>query len=440
MTEDLVPPYDLAAEQGVLGAMMMRPEAIWEAQAILEPGDFYQPKHETIYRAIRTLTDSQRPADMIAVSDELQRTGQLQRAGDAAYLAEIVDGTITAMQVSYYATIVRDHALRRRMIGEAQRILQAAYTKQGDAQEELERARTGLDRVVRAATTSVENVAGSFQRVVTALDERPLSTPSPWPAIDDLIVGLVPGKLYIIGARPGEGKSLAALQFARAMCVRGNVAFSSLEMGEDELTERLIASMAEVSLSSLTRHTLSPAEWERVAAVRSRIQPMPLFIDDRGDVTVTQIKSYARSVARRGRMGGVVVDYVQLVSGGDSEKKRYEVLGETTRQLKVMAKELECPVLVLSQLNRESARGGKLRLAPSLADLRESGSIEQDADVVILLQRVLEADGQPGGELDVIVAKNRSGLTASRRLRFEGHFARIVSDVRVPVYDAPVPE
>jgi len=210
-------------------------------------------------------------------------------------------------------------------------------------------------------------------------------------------------------------------------------------MGEDELTERLVSSMGDVPLGSLTRHQLTEDEWSKVQAVQPRIENMPLFVDATPDVTITHIKSHARSVARKGgKLGGVVVDYLQLISGTDSKQKKYEIVSEVSRQLKIMAKELDCPVVALSQLNRESAGVGKLRREPNLADLRESGSIEQDADVVLLLQRQVNEDGSKAPELKIIVAKNRSGREGRVSLRWEGGFARVVNRPAV-LYDAPVP-
>jgi len=439
VTDELVPPHDVAAEQRVLGGMMMSGEVVWEVAGVLQPGDFYLPKHEVIFEAIRALSDRQQPADFVSVCDELRRTGLIDRAGTEVYLGEILDGTITGYQAVHYASIVRDHAIRRRTIEVGNRMAALAFRQEGDPDEALEAARADLDRVVRVATTDARNVRESFWRVVKGLEEQPKGVPTPWYELDTLMVGLIPGKLYVVGGRPGDGKTIMGLQLARALCVAGPVAFSSLEMGEDELTERLVSSMGDVPLGSLTRHQLTEDEWSKVQAVQPRIENMPLFVDATPDVTITHIKSHARSVARKGgKLGGVVVDYLQLISGTDSKQKKYEIVSEVSRQLKIMAKELDCPVVALSQLNRESAGVGKLRREPNLADLRESGSIEQDADVVLLLQRQVNEDGSKAPELKIIVAKNRSGREGRVSLRWEGGFARVVNRPAV-LYDAPVP-
>jgi replicative DNA helicase len=440
MPEQRVQPHDLIAEQSVLGGMMLSKSAVWDCLATVEGPDFYTPKHQTMFEAISSVAGRDEPVDALTVIDELTKSGSLASAGGPEYVHEVTGVPPTAANAGYYANMVREFAIKRRMIEAGERITAWGFASAGDAQEQLEAGRTELDRIVRASTTDVRSVGASFNRVVDAIGSRPDATPTPWASLDEILVGLMPGKLYVVGARPGDGKTIMGLQFARALAVRGNVAFSSLEMAEDELTQRLIASMATVDLGALTRHMLTEAEWEKVATVRPRIERMPLFVDDRSGVTITQIKSFARSVARKGHIGGVVVDYLQLVSGTSNDQKRFEIVSEVSRQLKIMARELECPVLALSQLNRESAGSGKLRQRPTLAHLRESGSIEQDADVVMLLQRSEEKDGLPGDRLDVHVAKNRSGRVTTRPLLWEGKYARISPFTTAVRFDPPVPD
>lgn len=439
---DRMPPYDELAEQSVLGAMMLSKNAIWDVLGTVEPGDFYDPKHEVVYEGIRTLVDHERPVDVLSVIDELQRAGKVARAGGEGYVHTLTDVVITTVNAGYHATIVRDAAVRRRMIEAGERIAAKGYAREGDVHEQLEQARAELDGAVRAATTSVVSVGPAFSRVVDALstpESQHAIVPTPWEQLNRYMVGMRPGALIVVGARPSEGKSIIGLQLARALAVRGNVAFSSLEMPEDEITQRLIASMASVSLGSIGRSTLTEEEWDRVAKVRPRIERMPLFVDDRSQVTITQIKSFARSVSRKGKLGGVVVDYLQLVSGTRADQKRFEVVSEVSRQLKIMARELECPVVALSQLNREAAGVGKMRRNPTLSDLRESGSIEQDADVVLLLQRQVETDGLPGPDLDIHVAKQRQGRLGKVSLLFEGQYAR-VSTHSAARFELPIPD
>lgn len=436
--DDRIPPSDEWAEQSVLGGLMLSASAIWDVTGVVAGQDFYQPKHQVIFDAIMFLHSKGNPTDVITVSDYLTKAGELDRAGGAPYLHTLTSLVPTAASSGYYAGIVAEKALLRRLVEAGTRVVQMGYGAEGEADDLVEQARAELDRVGRITKTNVANIGSTFQSVIVDLEEAPKAVPTPWWTLDELIVGLVPGKLYVIGGRPGDGKTIVGLQMARALAARGNVAMCSLEMGQDELTQRLIASMAGVDMGSLARHSLTDAEWERVAEVRPRIAPMPLFVDDRPGLSITQIKAFARTVARKGQLGGVVVDYLQLISGGPKQS-RYEIVSEVARQLKNMAKELDCPVIALSQLNRGEKNLGKAQREPTLSDLRESGEIENAADVVLLLQRHIEDDGKPGTNLKVIVAKNRSGITGRRTLRWEARFARVVTPA-VAMYDAPVPD
>ena len=439
VVDDRIPPNDEMAEQSVLGGLMLSTSAIWDVTGVVAGQDFYQPKHQVIFDAIMFLHSKGNPTDVITVSDYLTKMGNLDRAGGAPYLHTLTSLVPTAASSGYYAGIVSEKALLRRLVEAGTRVVQMGYGAEGEADDLVEQARAELDRVARITKANVRNIGATFQDVIVDLEASPKAVPTPWWQLDELIVGLVPGKLYVVGGRPGDGKTIVGLQMARALAARGNVAMCSLEMGQDELTQRLIASMAGVDMGSLARHTLTDEEWTKVAEVRPRIAPMPLFVDDRPGLSITQIKSFARSVARKGQLGGVVVDYLQLISGTSPKQSRYEIVSEVARQLKNMAKELGCPVIALSQLNRGEKNLGKSQREPTLSDLRESGEIENAADVVLLLQRHMEDDGKPGTNLKVIVAKNRSGLTGRRTLRWEARFARVVTSP-VAMYDAPVPD
>jgi replicative DNA helicase len=232
----------------------------------------------------------------------------------------------------------------------------------------------------------------------------------------------MPGAVYVLAARPGGGKSMCALNMAVDLAKRGPVAFVSFEMMQPEIWRRLIAAEAEVSLTKLNRNRLEPADWDRVRDARARIMDMPLFIDDRMGSSMTQVEAYVRQVARKGKLAGVVVDYLQLIPSTDPRKSRWEHIGDLTRQFKQLAGKLGVPVILLSQLNRESEKIDRL---PTLSDLRESGSIEQDADVVLFLARRKDKLGQFEDVVDLIVAKNRHGAMGRLELDWEGKFARL---------------
>ena len=423
--EGRVPPQNLLAEQSVLGSMMLSKAAVVDVGDVLDPGDYYVPKHEVIHRAILSLVDRGEPHDIISVTDELTRTGKISKAGGFGYVASLTDAMPTAANAGYHAEKVREKAIMRRLVEAGERIVQMGYASEGIAIDLAEKARAELDAAAQNSRRDLRPIGEAFGRVVTDLEEKPSYIETPWREINDYIGGLRPGCLYVVGARPGEGKTIMGLQIATQLALSGPVAFSSLEMSEDELLKRLIAMKAKVHMTPMGTHSLSAEDWEKIAIARSGILALPLFVDDRSGVNITQIKAHARSAQRKGQLRGVVVDYIQLITGGDPRQQRWEIVGEISRQLKILARELQCPVVALAQLNRESV--GKQKRAPQIADLRESGSIEQDADVIMLLQRQRDQDDIVTDQLNVFVAKNRHGRTGMRTLLWEGQYARLSS-------------
>jgi replicative DNA helicase len=431
-------PHDDVAEQSVLGAMMLSPTAVWDVLDVVEARDFYQPRNEIVFEAIMSLSASDEPIDPITVSDALARRGELSKVG-VTYPHEVVTATPTAANAAYYAHIVHDKAIRRRMLVAGERILEAGYSETGEADALVEQARAEVDGVIGAEKSETVRIGAAFNEVVDELSTTPDVIETPWPEINKIIVGLRPGRLVVIGARPGEGKTMVAAQLALACCSRGPVAYSSLEMTRGELLRRLMSSQANVHMGSLERSFLSTEEWERVAEIRPTLDALPLFVDDRSEVTITQIRAHARSVSRKGKLGAIVVDYLQLVSGaGDDE--RYKIVSEVSRQLKIMAKQFDCPVIALSQLKRAPQMQGKVRKPPTLEDLRESGNIEQDADLVILLQRGQSEDGHPDNRLRMHAAKHRQGRQGYAHLWWEGAYARVSSWRNHGQTELPIPD
>jgi replicative DNA helicase len=413
-------------ERSVLGGMMLSKSAVWDVLDILDPQDFADWRHETVFRAISALANRNEPTDAISVSAELDRMNELAKIGGAGELHMMSSDVPTASNAGYYADVVKQGAIKRRLIEAGTRIVSEA-NNEGDAFELAENARAEIDRAASSARIEISSVGDDLDDVIKRLKEQPRFVESPWRDINALINGFRPGALYVIGARPGSGKTIMGLQAAVGLARHGHVAFSSLEMDSSDLTKRMFSLKGSIHMSSLTKNVLTPSEWGMIDELRPRIQKMPLFIDDRSGVTITQIKAFARSVSRRGELSAVVVDYLQLITGTDSRKPRHETVAEISRQLKIMSRELNVPVIALSQLNRESeARHGARRL-PTLSDLRESGSIEQDADVVLLLQRGMDEFEQPSDELDVVIAKNRHGSTGKVTLLWEGQFARVTT-------------
>lgn len=420
--QEVAPQFDRFAEQSVLGAMMLDVRAVWEVIDLLAPTDFHEPRHEVIARAVVGLAHQNKPTEAGSLVEELTRQGELARVGGAAYVWELMGIPTTWSNAGYYAEIVLQTSLRRRLLLAGEAITGLGKSAAGDVFEHVETARGLVDQVTRSAKVDVRPVGDTFMAMLDSLSQPPQFVETPWRDLNEFIGGLRPGKLYVVGARPASGKSIIGLQLAVQLAHEGNVAFSSLEMSEEDLQKRLLSMFGDIHMSALMNQALTPEDWERVARVKGRVMGAPIFIDDRSSVGVTQIKAFARSTARKGKLAGVVVDYLQLMSGRDGDKARHEVVGEFSRQLKILARELEVPVIALSQLNRapEKRVGGK----PTLADLRESGSIEQDADAVLLLNRE-EHDAKRRHLLEVIVAKNRHGKTGTLELLWQGEYARV---------------
>lgn len=417
--------YDKLAEQSVLGSMMLNRDAVWEVAALLVPTDFHDLRHEDIARAIVGLAHRNLPTDPISVTEELTKTGKLARVGGAEYLHELHGIPMTWTNVGFYADIVKQRAIRRKMVIAGETVANFGRSGVGDVFEHVETARTLMDDLAKSTRVDVKPIGDSFQSMIESMEQPPAMVATPWSDLDAYLGGLRPGKLYVVGARPAMGKSIVALQLARKLATKGNVAFASLEMDEDEIQKRLLAQYAEVNFTSLMNGTLTSDDWKRIAEARPNVVGAPIYISDAFAMNITQVKAFARSVARRGELSGVVVDYLQLMTATDLDrtKDRHLVVGEISRQLKIMSRELNVPVVALSQLNRgpETRKSGE----PSLADLRESGSIEQDADAVLLLHRD-DKDRDRRHLLKVIVAKNRSGRTGSIELIWQGQYARVL--------------
>ncbi len=419
MNDQMTPPQDVDAERSTLGAMMLSREVIEDITDLVAGPDFYRPAHETIFRTILELTARREPVDVVTVSNALSRDGDVERVGGIAYLHEIAQGCPTPSAGPYYAGIVAKQAVRRRMVTAGHKIALLA-NQAGDESELVELARKEVDATSKATTSTVQSFGETIDAMLDQLDEKPDYIPTPWQAVNDIIGGLRPGGLYVIGARPSVGKSVVALQLAKAMTAKGSVAFSSLEMSESDVQMRAVSADLRIDLKRLIERDLTPGDWEKIRNRRAAWQDVPLFVDDNSGVTITDIKRFARSVNRRRPLAGLVVDYLQLMSQppGDG-RPRHEFVSDMSRQLKILAMEMKIPVVALSQLNRGSTqREDKM---PTISDLRESGSIEQDADVVILLHR--EIMGENRGDLAMLVAKNRNGATDVAHLTFWGHYS-----------------
>ncbi|MBA4084476.1 MAG: replicative DNA helicase [Kytococcus sp.] len=429
---DRLPPQDLGAEQSVLGGMLLSKDAIADVGEAVRGHDFYKPSHELIFDAVIDLYSRGEPADAITVADELSKRGDLQRAGGQAYLHDLIQSVPTAANAGYYAQIVAERAVLRRLVEAGTKIVQMGYAQGGGDVEEIVNAaqaevytvaekRGGEDYAplwdtLNETMTEIEVAAGRTDEMT--------GVPTGFQDLDELTHGLHPGQMIVIAARPAIGKSTLGVDIARAAAIHHGMATAifSLEMSRSEITMRVLAAEASIQLQHLRRGKMSDPDWRKLSRVVGRISDSPLYIDDSPNLALMEIRAKARRLKQQHNLKLIVIDYLQLMSSGKKVESRQQEVSEFSRALKLLAKELQVPVIAISQLNRGPEQRTDKR--PAMSDLRESGSIEQDADLVILLHRDRDPGSEREGEADVIVAKHRNGPTADIVLGFQGHYAR----------------
>jgi len=439
--ESRVPPHNLHAEESLLGALLLSTEVVNQISELgITVEHFYKPAHQHIYSAIRGLMAGGHAVDVVTVADELRRNGLLDDIGGAQALNELQNATPAISNAHRYAKIVQDTAVLRKLISVAGEITEIAYMEPDDVTKALDEAETKVfevaeDRVVDSTRpladllpVAMDHLQETFERgdtitgVATGFND-----------LDELLSGLQPSTLNIIGARPAMGKTALGLGIATnvAKTTHKPVLVFSLEMGHAELTQRILSSEAEVESQKLRTGRLQEADWTKIGRAINRIDSVPLFLDDNPRVTVMEIRAKARRLkARSGGLALIMIDYLQLMSGGSNAENRQLEVSEISRGLKILARELEVPIIALSQLSRTLESRADKR--PMLADLRESGSLEQDADVVMFLYRdeVYNRDSPDKASAELIIAKHRSGPTGVARLVFRGQYTKFGNAAR----------
>lgn len=436
---DKTPPQDVAAEQCVLGGMLLSKDAIADVVEILKTNDFYRPVHATIFDTILDIYGRGEPADSITVAAALADSGDLVRIGGAPYLHTLIASVPTAANAAYYARIVSERAVLRRLVEAGTKIVQLGYgTANGGSRD--------VDDIVDLAQQAVydvterrvsEDFAVLADMLQPTLDEIEAvgaqggvmtGVPTGFSDLDRLLNGLHAGQLIIVAGRPGLGKSTASMDFARNAAIRANqaAAIFSLEMSKVEIVMRLLSAEARVPLHVLRSGQLSDDDWTKLARCMGEISEAPLFVDDTPSMNLMEIRAKARRLKQRHDLKMIVVDYLQLMTSPKRTESRQQEVADLSRGLKLLAKEVECPVIAVSQLNRGPEQRTDKR--PQLSDLRESGSIEQDADVVILLHRddYYDKESPRAGEADFIVAKHRNGPTDTVTVAAQLHLSRFV--------------
>lgn len=415
----------------VLGGLFVAPVRWNEVGERVALDDFADPRHRLIFQTMAELAALHIPLDLVTVGDAMEAAGRLPRAEDFAYLAVLVRDTPSAANVLAYADVVRGYARRRALLRLADDL--AGWARQGDADAAIARLREGLDRQAAVDVVGLRPLSAIMPEVLDALDERAtrthalLGTGTGLAALDDLTDGLAPGRLYVVSGRPGTGKSVLSLQLAREAFTAGkSVALFSLEMPADEVTHRLLAADIPMDLSKIHAARLDSGDWDCVAHSAARLAPAGLWIDDSSHLTVDDLAGRVRRLHRKTPVGLVVVDYIGLLDSARKTDNRVLEIGDITRRLKQLAKELSAPVVAVAQLNRKLEERGDKR--PILSDLRESGSVEQDADVVMFIYRdeLYNPDSMDRGCVEILIRKNRGGPTGMVPAVFSGAHCRIL--------------
>ena len=432
-----VPPQNLEAEQSVLGAILLENEAINQALEVLSSEDFYRESHREIFRAMAELSDRSQPVDAITLTDLLKGRGRLEAVGGPAYIAELAAGVPTAANIAHYARIVREKAVLRSLASIATEIASSAYDGPVSVDEFLDEAEHRVfeisERRIRASFHSMRDLTRDSLKLIERLYERRemvTGVPTGFIDLDRITAGFQPSDLIVIAGRPSMGKTALALNVAAYAALEADphvgVAFFSLEMSREQLVLRMLCSEARVDSAKTRAGYLADRDFQRLAEAAVRLSEAPIFVDDSSDITPITLKAKCRRLARDSstNLGLIIVDYLQLMRASRPGESREKEIAEISRALKALAKELKVPVIALSQLNRQVESRPDRR--PLLADLRESGAIEQDADVIAFIYRdeMYHRDSKEPGVAEVIVAKQRNGPTDTAKLTYLSQFPR----------------
>jgi replicative DNA helicase len=428
-----VPPHSVEAEQSVLGGLLLDNLAWDRAGDLLTDGDFYRYEHRLIYAAIGALVGQSRPADVITVFEQLQGMGKSADCGGLAYLNALAQSVPSAANMRRYAEIVRERSILRKLIAASDDIATSAFNPQGrQVSTVLDEAESKIFQIGEEGSRQKQGFQGIDKLVVSLIDrvqelhdngaEEVTGVRTGFYDLDRMTAGLQKGDLIVLAARPSMGKTAFALNIAEHVAVQEGlpVLVFSMEMGASQLALRLVGSLGRINQQNLRTGRLDSGEWERLTGAVERLGQVQLYIDETAALTSSELRARARRMARQfGTLGLIVIDYLQLMSGSSgSDENRATELGEISRGLKALAKELQCPVIALSQLNRSVESRNDKR--PMMSDLRESGAIEQDADIIMFIYRddYYNKDSKEPGVSEIIIAKQRNGPVGDVKLTF----------------------
>jgi replicative DNA helicase len=427
------PPHSREAEESVIGAVLLSKDAVNEVMDRIHPEDFYVPAHQAIFESIRELFDSNQAIDAVTVSEALRRRGELEKIGGVQYLTRLVDIVPSTSNITYYAGIVEEHAKRRELIRAGATVTEFAFEIDDEIASVLDRAEQAVLSVAeRRSSQSLLEVGPMFKDVLEHIElleqqgSEVTGLATGFVDLDKKLAGLQPANLVVIAGRPAMGKSSLALNIATNAAAAGEpVAIFSLEMSKEEIVQRILSSVGKVDSMKLRSGQLGPL-WQRVVDAAGRMYKAPIYIDDSPVVTVTDIRAKCRRLKRKAGLSLIVVDYLQLMDAHG--ENRQQEIAQISRNLKNLARELEVPIIAASQLNRSLESREDKR--PRLSDLRESGSIEQDSDVVMFVYRheyYHPEDQDKKGIAEIIVAKHRAGATGPVEMTFQPEFTRFAN-------------
>ena len=428
-----LPPQNLEAEVSVLGGVLLDNEALNRVLEVMKEGDFYRESHRKIFSAILDLYEKSEPVDLITLTEALKKRDALEAVGGVEYLNSLVNSVPTAANISYYAKIVKEKAILRKLINRSTDIISQVYGVSGDVDDFLDQAERSIfeiseDRVRPSFYSLKDIIKSSFKTIERLYEKRQLITgvPTGFTKLDELTSGLQPSDLIIVAGRPSMGKTALALDIAAYAAVEGGIpsAIFSLEMAKEQLALRMLCSEAKVDAHRLRGGFLSESDWPKLTRAAGSLSEAPIFIDDTPGLSALEMRAKSRRMKAEHNLGLVVVDYLQLMRGRADSDTREQEISDISRSLKALAKELTVPVIAISQLNRRVEERGDKR--PQLSDLRESGAIEQDADVIIFLYRDevynRSEDNPNKGKAEIIIGKQRNGPTDKFELAFLDKF------------------
>lgn len=436
-------PFSREAEQSLLGGLMQRNDAWLDVAELVFAGDFHLPGHQLIFEAIKGLADASQPFDPVLVKESLERGGKLENAGGADYLEELFWSVTGAANLTAYAEVVSDHSVRRKLVAAAQQISEFARDGERPSSELLDRAQHEIYEIQQgqqrgAGPQAVFSMVNDLYQRIGDEDGHGSGLASGIRELDLITDGFKPEQLVVVAGRPGSGKTTLALNFVEKIVMqqredKGSSLFFSMEMSADELLTKLLSSLSRINSKRLRRDKLRGDEWDRLVSAVNLLRDQPLYIDDTGALTSQEIRNRARRLASRTKLDVIVVDYLQLMRSERHYDSRVNEVSEFSGSLKGLAKELKVPVLALSQLNRSAeGRSGKDK-KPRMADLRDSGAIEQDADLILFVhheETLSESEEDEPAETSLVIGKHRTGATGEIALDFQREISKFVSKER----------